>query len=178
MVDSPTSWVHLFNSRIRLSIFKSMIFLKTLLKQSLSLFAPSFPAVLLGATRNSNIKYWCHLGDVLHWLSVLAGNFHIVLGSLTSPPPKILACHENTVLASCGMSSWEIQAVEAQQSLPLGQEGSLLSGRDVLFLKECLLFLQVSTSLFRPYCSPLSPPDITVVVLTTYTFSARFHVLN
>ena len=36
------------------------------------------------------------------------------------PPPKILASHENTALASCGRSSWEIQAVEGQQGLPLG----------------------------------------------------------
>lgn len=55
-------------------------------------------------------------------------------------PKKILASHENTALASCGRSSWEIQAVEGQQDLPLGQDGALLSGRDVLFPKECLLF--------------------------------------
>lgn len=108
--------------------------------------APSFPfpARLLGASPNSDTKYWHHLGKAIPWLpwcgfragggspslsittaaSTCCKESLFLLGS--SKPSSSSAGHKNAVLASCGGQPGKLYRVN--------KEGGLLSGVDALFL--------------------------------------------
>lgn len=73
-------------------------------------------------------------GPGVSWLAIFI--FYWIIRP-PSPPPKVMASHENTALASCGRSRWETRAVEGHQVLLLGWGEAVLSGRDALSSTEC-----------------------------------------
>lgn len=106
-------------------IFKSMISLKMLLK----LLCEPVCSI------QHQSKYWHNSENGIHpfveWESghcsqsrtsgVPAGNFHFHSNPLLPLAPIISAGYENAELESWGRSSWEIQAIEGQQGLPVWQ---------------------------------------------------------